>query len=215
MPITQLDHYYRQHRESFNDNFRLKIHRSLSWLKKAEQESDLDMQFVALWVAFNAAYAKELDERIGDRANFNEFLLKICALDEEKRVYNLAWTTFSQSIRMLLDNQFVFQPFWDLHNGKISETDYIKAQMQERERFLSALERQKTERILDVMFSRLYTLRNQILHGGSTHNSRVNREQLSDGCRILLKFVPTMLQIMMENHDQMDWGKAYYPVVNV
>lgn len=212
----QLQTYFREHRDAQNypDNFRLRIHRSLSWLQKAENSEDLDTKFISLWISFNAAYAKELDGMIGDRAVFNEFLLNICVLDKDRVIYDLVWKTFSQSIRLLLNNQFVFQPFWDFHNGKISEKAYILAEVKERERFLSALEQQKTERILDVMFSRLYTLRNQILHGGATFNSQVNREQLKDGCSILSLLIPAMLQIMLEQHSKIDWGKPFYPVVD-
>ena len=36
------DTYYKKKRETFNENFRLRIHRSLSWLKQAEQIEELD-----------------------------------------------------------------------------------------------------------------------------------------------------------------------------
>ncbi|MDD6911181.1 HEPN domain-containing protein [Actinobacillus minor] len=216
----QLRTYFREQRDiqNFPDNFRLRIHRALSWLGNAEnlkKPEELDMKFISLWISFNAAYARDFENHLGkDRATFNEFLLRICAFDKNKVIYNLVWKKFSQSIRLLLDNKYVFQPFWDFHNDKISEKDYLIAEMKERERFFSALEQQKTERILDVMFSRLYTLRNQILHGGATFDSRVNREQLKDGCNILSLLIPAMLQIMMENHSEIDWGKPFYPVVN-
>ncbi|HDR1021648.1 TPA: hypothetical protein QB352_000891 [Pasteurella multocida] len=202
----------KKERNTFSEDFRLRIHRSISWLKKSEQDQDLDSKFISLWIAFNAAYARELDD-VKDKATFNEFLLRICAFDDEKQIYNLVWKKFSQSIRLLLDNKFVFQPFWEFHNGKIEEKEYLRAEIIEREQFLSSLERQKTERILGVMFSRLYTLRNQIIHGGSTYNSKANREQLRDGCNILALLIPSMLQIMMEHHAEIDWGKPFYPYV--
>lgn len=211
--LHHLKKRFKQHREQYHDNFRLRMHRSLSWLKKAEDEQDLDIKFISLWIAFNAAYARELDDVQHDRATFNEFLLRICAFDEEKTIYHLVWEKFSQSIRLLLDNQFVFQPFWDFHNQKISEKAYRLAEIKERERFLSALEHQKTEWILDVMFRRLYTLRNQIIHGGSTYQSLVNRDQLRDGCAILSLLIPEMLRIMMHHHSEIDWGKPFYPVI--
>lgn len=213
--LTTLTEKFKQLRETevLSDNFALRIHRSLSWLKKAESAEDLDTKFIALWIAFNAAYAREIDEHLGERVSFNEFLLRICAFDEDKAIYNLVWQKFSQSIRLLLDNKFVFQPFWDFHNQKITERQYLGEEIKERERFFSALEKQKTERILDVMFSRLYTLRNQILHGGATYQSRVNREQLRDACNILSLLMPAMLNIMMQHHAEIDWGKPFYPVV--
>ena len=42
-------------------------------------------------------------------------------LDKDKQIYNLVWQRFPQSIRVMLDNRYVFQPFWDYKNGKITE----------------------------------------------------------------------------------------------
>lgn len=40
--------------------FTLRMHRSLSWLKRAEAAgSDDDVAFICLWIAFNAAYAQD------------------------------------------------------------------------------------------------------------------------------------------------------------
>lgn len=198
----------------FSDDFNLRIHRSLSWLKMAAETDDLDMKFIGLWIGFNAAYARELnDDNPRDKATFHEYLLRICAFDHHHKVYDLIWKKFSGAIRLLLDNPFVFQAFWDFHNGKIDEAAYLKKQMVERESILSSLEEQKTGRILIILFERLYTLRNQILHGGATYRSRVNREQVKDGCAILSDLIPMMLEIMADNHDQIDWGKPFYPVV--
>lgn len=208
--------YFKQNRDilNYSDNFKLRIHRALSWLKQAEITENLDTKFILLWIAFNSAYAKEIKNLENtERVNLNEFLLRICALDEDKIIYNLVWKNFSQSIRLLTDNQFIFQPFWLFHNGEISENKYREEEINERERLLSALENQNTGRILDVLFSRLYTLRNQIVHGGATFNSSVNREQLKVGCQILSLFLPVMIDIMMKFHNQMDWGKPFYPVV--
>ncbi|MDP8050994.1 HEPN domain-containing protein [Pasteurella atlantica] len=216
MNIINLEQQFKQNREQqhYSDHFCLRIHRSLSWLKKAENSEDLDTKFITLWIAFNSAYAREIEDfGIKDRISFNEFLLRICSCDNDNVIYNLVWKEFTQSIRLWLDNKFVFQPFWDFHNGKMTENEYIKAETKERERFFSALENQKTSVILDIMFSRLYTLRNQIIHGGATFNSSVNREQLKEGCAILSLLIPAMLDIMMKNHNEIDWGKPFYPVV--
>lgn len=209
------DTYYKKKRETFNESFRLRIHRSLSWLKQAEQIEELDFKFISLWIAFNAAYAREIEDiPIGDKATFNEFIMRICALDEEHQVYNLIWQKFSGSIRLLLDNKYIFQPFWDFHNEKISETEWEKAFFLAKDKLLYALEEKKTDKVLTGLFQRLYTLRNQILHGGSTFNSKVNREQVKDGCNILSFLIPVMLEIMMKHHDDIEWGKPFYPVIN-
>lgn len=46
--LENLTDYYKENRDTFNDNFRLKMHRTLSWLKKADEEENLDFKFIAL-----------------------------------------------------------------------------------------------------------------------------------------------------------------------
>lgn len=114
---------------------------------------------------------------------------------------------------MLLDNHYVFQPFWDHQNGAISqdawEDDFARA----KKRVLAALSAKDTHTILMAVFKRLYTLRNQLLHGGATFNSRVNRQQLHDACRILSTLIPAIVQIMLDHPVEVDWGKPFYPVM--
>ncbi|MCA2008623.1 hypothetical protein [Tritonibacter mobilis] len=64
-----------------------------------------------------------------------------------------------------------------------------------------------------MLFDRLYVLRNQLIHGGATWNSSVNRDQLRDGVAILSVLMPVMIDIMMDNANE-EWGKPFYPVVN-
>ena len=64
-----------------------------------------------------------------------------------------------------------------------------------------------------MLFDRLYVLRNQLVHGGATWNSSVNREQVKDGANILSFLVPIFVDLMMDN-PQTDWGAPYYPVVD-
>ena len=59
----------------------------------------------------------------------------------------------------------------------------------------------------------LYVLRNQLVHGGSTWNSGVNRAQVRDGAEILAFLVPVFVDLMMDN-SQEDWGRPFYPVVD-
>ena len=81
-----------------------------------------------------------------------------------------------------------------------------------KRRFNGALARHDTRTILSMLFDRLYVLRNQLVHGGATWNSSVNRDQVRDGARILGFLVPIFVDLMMDNPD-VDWGLPYYPVV--
>ena len=55
-------------------------------------------------------------------------------------------------------------------------------------------------------------LRNQLVHGGSTWNGSVNRDQVRNGARIMGLLVPLFIDLMMDN-PQVAWGAPCYPVV--
>ncbi|NOX41230.1 MAG: hypothetical protein GXP05_12175, partial [Alphaproteobacteria bacterium] len=99
----------------------LRVHRSISWIGRAEQAgNDFDATFLFLWIAFNSAYADEQAlEGIatGERAAFEEFFTKLVALDADQQIYNAIWQRFSGPIRNLMQNRYVFNPFWQFHNG--------------------------------------------------------------------------------------------------
>ncbi|MFD2577593.1 hypothetical protein ACFSTD_01000 [Novosphingobium colocasiae] len=69
-----------------------------------------------------------------------------------------------------------------------------------------------TARILSILFDRLYVLRNQLVHGGSTWNSDVNRAQVRDGAALLGCLLPIFIDLMMDNAGH-EWPMPNYPVV--
>jgi len=216
--LADIQNRFKQNREQFNEDFRLRIHRSLSWMQRAEQaqlEQDFDSQFIFLWISFNAVYAKDLGAgmRSVDKGLFVQFIYRICHLDDEQIIYHSVWNTFSGSIRILLNNKFTFQPFWDYHNDLILEQDWLESFERNKKKALVALTQKDTPEILVATFNHLYTLRNQIIHGGATFNSTVNRSQLKDACNILATLIPEMLQVMLNHPHDKTWGKPFYPVV--
>lgn len=191
------------------------MHRALSWLDRAEQTDDLDGRFIFLWISFNAAYATEIDERqrLSEQETFKAFLEKLCALDTNKLIDALVWQEFSGSIRVLLDNPYVFQSFWDHQSGKIDEGTWkIRFSSGKRTAQL-ALASSNTPALLGVLFNRLYTLRNQLIHGGATWNGSVNRDQMRDCTNLLGRLVPLIIELMMDSAGTL-WGDACYPVVD-
>ncbi|MEH6540607.1 hypothetical protein [Halopseudomonas sp.] len=215
MNYKELKQRQRDERHTHNENLALRTHRSLSWLNRAEQAEDLDGQFIFLWIAFNAAYATEIDERLrlSEQETFKAFLNKLCQLDLNNTLEKLVWQAFPNSIRVLLDNPYVFQSFWDYQSGKLTHDQWQQRFSAGKQRAKTALGSRDTATVLAVVFSRLYTLRNQLVHGGATWNSQVNREQMRDCVAILSQLVPLVIEIMLDNPDTL-WGDASYPVVN-
>lgn len=214
MVIQTLIEQFKTNREQYSEAIRLRTHRALSWLEQAEKTDDLDTQFIFLWIAFNAVYAKDFADSIKspDKGLFIEFLYRICQNDKEQKIYNLIWHTYSGGIRILLDNKYTFQPFWDYQNGLISEQRWQADFENNKQKALNALAQKDTINILMALFNHIYTLRNQIVHGGATYASSVNRSQVKDASQILLHLVPEFVKIILNYPDE-DWGKPFYPVI--
>jgi hypothetical protein len=201
-------------RDGFPEALGLRVHRAISWLGRAEAEADdPDVRFVLLWIGFNAAYASEVAaEFTGEREAFRTFFQTLVDLDRGHRIYNAVWTRFPHEIRLLLANRYVFAPFWNHQNGQDGFADWEDRLAASGRTIATALANRDTRRILSVLFDRLYVLRNQLVHGGATWNSAVNRDQVRDGAAVLGTLLPIAIDIMMDNPDN-DWGRPFYPVV--
>ena len=211
--LTKIEQQYKQHRAEYSDDFRLRIHRSLSWLKQANETEEQDIKFILLWISFNAAYANEISETPGDKNTFLNFLKQICKLDLENRFHTIISDSHKTSFDKLIDTPYTFQLFWDCHNGKLENVDWKKKFNDTRYQARISLRDKKMHIVLQTVFSHLYTLRNQIVHGGATFNSQVNRSQLHECTTLLSSLILEILNIMLANHNEMDWGKPFYPVV--
>lgn len=214
MDYETLKQRHRQVRDGYPADLNLRIHRALSWWQRASMADDMDGRFIFLWIAFNAAYATEIDDdcRLSEQATFKAFLERLCALDEAGQINALVWNEFSGSIRVLLDTHYVFQSFWDWQSGKIGREVWEERFERAKRRAHFALGSGNTALLLGEVFNRLYTMRNQLVHGGATWNSSVNRGQMRDCTNLLGKLVPLMIALMLE-HPEIVWGNACYPVV--
>ena len=208
----------RAERHGWPENLALRVHRALSWLHRAEQlahADDVDGEFIFLWIAFNAAYATEIDEkyRESEQQTFRAFLQKLIDLDAGKKRFDaLVWQEFPKSIRVLLDNRYVFAEFWHWQNGSLTEDEFQAKFAAANRAAHVALGKLDTVTVLAIVLSRIYVLRNQLVHGGATWGSSVNREQLRDCTNFMAKLVPLVTEVMMD-HPETLWGQGTYPVV--
>lgn len=213
MDSTSLKLKFKARKLHFAENNAIRIHRALSWLESSSDvKANDDLTFISLWVSFNACYAVQVpsENLLSEKGNFRVFLKKLVKHDSEKRFYNLLWNHFSGPVRLLINNQYVYKPFWDFHRGEVK--DWKKSFDASVADSLKYLSDQKVVELLEVVLDRLYTLRNQLIHGGATYKSEVNRSQVIDGKNILSMLVPLIIEIMIDNEYE-DWGEIYYPVV--
>lgn len=198
-------------RIAYTSEFNLRIHRAISWLKAADSVTDLDSVFIYNWIAFNAAYATTFEEaKRSEKQQQSKFFQLVIKHDKDAEISNAIWNEFPNAIRILLENKYVFEAFWGFQRGELSELQWTRRFKRSKTLALTALATRQTEKTLQIIFDRLYTIRNQLMHGGSTWNSSFNREQLRDGVKILKVLVPLIISVMMENHEE-NWGSVSYP----
>jgi hypothetical protein len=216
--FSELKDKQRRLRDGFSEPFGLRVHRSISWIGRAEEEAarrDPDAQFIFLWIAFNAAYAGELNEREtpSERDAFRLYFQTLASADAQRVIYNALWWKFSGSVRLLLDNRYIFGPFWrEAVSGGVSGGWRDAFEVSNR-LAREALSTSDVGALLEIVFDRLYVLRNQIVHGASTWSGSVNRSQIVDGAAVLAFLTPVFVDLMMDN-PTLDWGRPFYPVVS-
>jgi hypothetical protein len=161
-------------RDGFPLPLTLRVHRALSWLLRASrEEEDLDTRFILLWIGFNAAYAGDLELALeneaasqrrkgsaNERERFDGFFRTLVALDADNRLYDTLWKRFGQEIRVLLDNRYVFAPFWRFHAGQAGGAGWEITFEAAKRAAHAALAARDTPVVLSILFDRLYVLRN-------------------------------------------------------
>lgn len=189
----------------------VRIHRAISWLARAEREADdADARFIFLWIALNAAYASEFGFERSEREQTRAFLAQVLAGDAARQLHAVVFRQFSGPIRTLVENRFVFEPFWRAMREHDGSGRWEQSFAASRKLALSALMEQKTDVVLSIVLDRLYVLRNQLVHGGATFHSVANRQQVHDGAAILMAVVPVVIGIMIDAGD-VDYGAVAFP----
>ena len=178
----------RQHNED-------RMRRAYTWLERSERTGTEDIErFVFLWIAFNAAYGDESalrefveggEARETEPDRFRTFLGNIVQQDEAGVLERIVWDEFPGPIRILLSNRYVYRPFWLAAWGSDRGADWRRRFDASTRIALAALSNRNVSSVLSVVFDRLYTLRNQIFHGGTTYPSGFGRDQIRDGSGIM------------------------------
>lgn len=211
-----LEEIFKDNKSQNSEGFNLRIQRGLSWFKKAIFiADDLELQFMSLMIAFNAIYAEEIADKSKGEHSFGNFFERIYRQDYEKKIYRALWGNHQTLIQSFLGNPYVFQAYWDYKNQKISQFEWKKSFELDQAHTIQALRYKDSIGVLDQLFARFLTIRNQMVDGGIGYKSSMNRKQLDEGCRILLFLLPSFMHILIENAQSLDLEKPYYPAVQM
>jgi len=189
----------------------LRTHRSISWLEYASEfADDPDMTFLLHWVAFNAAYAQVHDDTHTEHELRDRFFGKLTRLDPGRRLHYVIADTRRGHFDALLENRHLFEPYWHQVHGEREFDNWPEQLKSKNQSAKEARDRMDSARALSELFGRLYTLRNQLVHGLSSWSSGSNRKAVDPAADLLEHLMPILVGIMLD-HPEADWGRLPYP----
>lgn len=199
----------------------IRIHRCCSWLRraqalaKADGADSIDDQLVLMWIGFNALYGlwdREENHPVRDIESVRRFLKRVLELDRED-AYGKLLQRERPLCERLFDNVYLDHYFWrGLESGEGDEETWVNMPARGRR----YLDDGRAELALDrLLLFRVYTLRCQMVHGGSTHGGRLNRHSIADCGRLLHYVLDVTIGILIERVDDIEdsMGELCYPPV--
>jgi hypothetical protein len=174
----------------------IRLQRARSWVRKAGGAAlhhDIDAQFIFLWIAFNALYGLP---RYHDKENPRR-----SEIDDFKRflgeIEKISCGAIEKSLKPLdAEIESVMRsPFLDIESWRRWDKEGIRDR---QKRVSGARNVCATGRHLGQLFHRIYTLRNQLLHGAATDGGHRNRESLKYAIPILHTVVKVVIDLVDE-----------------
>ena len=202
------------------DPFETRLRRARAWCYRAEAErpsGDLDVAFLFYWIAFNAAYAQDLppdfpEKRRAETSDFGLFLNRLVSRPGGGAIHDaISGAPLWIVVDALLKDKHLFLPFWDNAHDRSKARYWRQSLNRSAHRAHEALWRRDTHITLTILFQRIYTLRNQVAHGGARWNSCYNRKTMEKAVHALESLVPLFITVMENNRDA-DWGAPHYRV---
>ena len=189
----------------------VRLHRAIRWYQCAvnHAENDHDVSFIALWVGLNACYARrDYDKDTKEWQKFKGFAENLVKLDQQKRIRKCLMGN-PEFVLGLVESKWLYGPFWRLEPpGKgFRESWFQDSYAPAKRAILSGGE--PADAVLEAVLDRLYVLRNQLLHGGATHDSSLNRELVASGKSMLMELLPIIIRLMFD--PSQNWGPIEYP----
>ena len=141
---------------------------------------------------------------------------------KRNRIRSILQERLDDRVRTLLGNPFVFCPFWRWFWDDKGDSKGVGSTADFRQKNAEAWrnwDRGDVHGFLTEVLERLYTLRNQVFHGGFTYRGGKGREQIRDGAEIMAALVKATLNIMKADikgdPDSEAWQDIGYPTVSV
>jgi hypothetical protein len=193
-----------------HQNWQVRVHRSLSWSKRAAAFPDdqPEARFLYLWIALNSLWAR-WNNRINlpdqDSQARGHFLRRLAAMQSQPLAQVLRQN--KPLLKKLLSDPYLCSTFW----ANPDHPDAKKLAADDVFHLDARLKDGRVDRLLGMLLARLSVLRGQIVHGASTGGSRLNRSALGNALSLLAVIVPMIQHLVIEHGCGDDWPDLCYP----
>ena len=193
-------------------NWQIRVHRSMSWLKRAESfgNEQPEAKFLFLWIALNSLYGRWNTDRNapdGDAYGRHDFMHWVCGSDPP--IFGRLLHEQRLLVRKILGNPFLSNVFWrnptapDARKLATADANFLDRHLRHQEYSV----------LLDQVIERVFVLRGQLVHGASTGGSRLNRSTLEAALQMLGALVPLIIHLSIQHGCDDDWPELCYPPV--
>lgn len=213
--VRDLRRWWKPHKERLQSRdpehpTNIRFHRACSWLARAEQLSndDLDWALLSQWIAFNALYGQwdELQkEPVADQECWSHFLERMIHLDGGHKIDGVL-IEHKALVMSIFEDEFLSRHFWQEPTDKRAQQSR-KAMYDARTWFLEGA----WLRILDCLFKRIYFLRCQLVHGAASYQGALNRNAIRHCSWAMDHMLKAFLQVWIEYGADENWGILCYP----
>ena len=212
MSYSDLKKYFDSKNSTMSFDFRVRIHRALSWGQAAEKEERLDEKLIKYWISFNALYGSGFTEF----SEVEKFLGIVISVDKDNILKN-ALIEKTNTIKNFFSIPELYDAYWKDEMATRVDREKVASKYSEKnkDKFIEFI---KTgvgaDAVLFDLFDLIYLLRNQIFHGSASYDS-VDNNSIKENCiEILGIFIPLIIEIMINNPNN-NWHEVKYkPIRN-
>lgn len=191
---------------------RRRVNRMDVWLNLADdaQEEMYHVQFVFLWIAYEAAWQKQ-SFKVGS-GQPEKFFNHVSTRNSE--YLQAILKAHKKTIEKLFNLRWASKEFWFKNNNKIITTpeqwechfvDHVTSLTDSLQKAINDGSPQSVSSALENLFSVLRIVRNQIVHGASAGKKSLGKRQVKWGVKLLASLIPCFRKIIDENIRE-DWG---------
>lgn len=193
-----------------------RVKRALSWIARAKDLSnarseigtDLQGEFIGLWISFNALYGSAKKLRRDEWIEIESYLSKIVQVDGNDLLVQAVLKGCKKKIDNILKDEFLWGEYWETEEIISSIRKKLNSRLSE---FYDQEGNAKTEILLKNLFSRMYFLRNMIFHGNTTDRRSPIKDSLRYAVEVLDSLTRSFVLIMVRKAKPGDWNPLPFP----